>query len=159
MGKGGSIQEALHRYTYVWYAFSMANRVMPGNWYALRFQVLQRDGFTCHYCGQAAPSVTLEVDHVIPVVEGGTDALDNLVTVCRACNRGKEGLRVRMRVVIFPQRARVPIGPRPTSMLTRFKQWLPSHQDMTTREMAIEFQTTEPTIRGMKRKYRLEKES
>lgn len=62
-------------------------------WFALRFKILQRDNFTCRYCGQFAPNVTLEVDHVIPYVEGGTDEDDNLVTSCRACNRGKEALR------------------------------------------------------------------
>lgn len=39
----------------------------------------------------------LEVDHIIPYCEGGMDAEDNLVTACRACNRGKEALRMQGR--------------------------------------------------------------
>ena len=66
-------------------------------WYALRWKILERDNFTCQYCGQYAPSVQLEVDHVTPVAEGGTDELDNLKTACSACNQGKEGLRARQR--------------------------------------------------------------
>ena len=62
-------------------------------WYALRFQILARDNFTCQYCGRGAPDVMLEVDHKIPVSEGGTNESDNLITACAACNRGKEGLR------------------------------------------------------------------
>ena len=69
------------------------NRVLRG-WYKLRWVVLSRDNFTCQYCGQAAPNVKLEVDHVILVSEGGTDNLDNLVTACFACNQGKGVLKV-----------------------------------------------------------------
>jgi hypothetical protein len=55
----------------------------------LRFEVFKRDGFVCQYCGVSPPEAVLEVDHVEPVVEGGTDEMDNLVTACFACNRGK----------------------------------------------------------------------
>jgi hypothetical protein len=56
----------------------------------LRFDVFKRDGFQCVYCG-AHPSETvlLEVDHVHPVAEGGSNDMDNLVTACWDCNRGK----------------------------------------------------------------------
>lgn len=56
----------------------------------LRFDVFKRDGFQCTYCG-AHPSeaVLLEVDHIHPVAEGGTNDIDNLVTACLNCNRGK----------------------------------------------------------------------
>ena len=63
--------------------------------YALRFEVLERDQFTCRYCGQKAPNVMLEADHVIPWEDGGEDKLDNLVTACMACNRGRSGLIIR----------------------------------------------------------------
>ena len=58
----------------------------------LRFRVLQRDGFTCQYCGRKAPDVALQVDHVIPVASGGTAAMDNLRTACADCNTGKGGM-------------------------------------------------------------------
>ena len=54
-----------------------------------RFFVLKRDGFTCVHCGANGPGVRLEVDHKVPVAKGGTDALDNLQTLCFECNRGK----------------------------------------------------------------------
>lgn len=55
-----------------------------------RFDVFKRDQFQCAYCG-AHPSETvlLEVDHIHPVAEGGTNEMDNLVTACWDCNRGK----------------------------------------------------------------------
>lgn len=54
-----------------------------------RFFVLKRDGFTCCMCGANGHGVKLEVDHIIPVAEDGSDALDNLQTLCFDCNRGK----------------------------------------------------------------------
>ena len=55
----------------------------------LRFDVFKRDGFVCQYCGRHPPNVILEADHLSPVVVGGETALDNLVTACFDCNRGK----------------------------------------------------------------------
>lgn len=54
-----------------------------------RFEVFKRDSFKCQYCGRCAPDVILEVDHIIPVSEGGKNDLLNLITSCRDCNRGK----------------------------------------------------------------------
>lgn len=55
----------------------------------LRFEVFKRDGFKCQYCGRSAPEVILEVDHILPVAEGGTNDIINLITSCKDCNRGK----------------------------------------------------------------------
>ena len=55
----------------------------------LRWQALARDNFTCQYCGRRAGDVVLEVDHRISLANGGAWDLDNLVTSCRDCNRGK----------------------------------------------------------------------
>lgn len=54
-----------------------------------RMMILERDNFTCQYCGRSAPEVALEVDHVIPVSKGGSDKPKNLITACRECNNGK----------------------------------------------------------------------
>lgn len=58
----------------------------------IRFEVFKRDRFTCQYCGKRPPEVVLEVDHIHPRVEGGTDDPHNLTTACFACNRGKSGI-------------------------------------------------------------------
>jgi len=54
-----------------------------------RFFVLKRDQFTCQLCGKSGVGVRLEVDHKVSVYDDGTDALDNLWTMCFECNRGK----------------------------------------------------------------------
>jgi hypothetical protein len=57
-----------------------------------RFEVFKRDWFACQYCGAHPPDALLEVDHIIPVCEGGANSADNLVTSCFNCNRGKGGV-------------------------------------------------------------------
>lgn len=54
-----------------------------------RFEVFKRDMFVCQYCGNTPPSVILEVDHITPVSKEGSDNVDNLITACFDCNRGK----------------------------------------------------------------------
>lgn len=73
----------------------------------IRFDIFKRDTFTCQYCGNKPPSVVLEVDHIKPVASGGCNDIDNLITACFDCNRGKradsleftpETLEIKMRV-------------------------------------------------------------
>jgi len=52
-------------------------------WRKLRARVLMRDGHRCQLCG--APAT--DVDHVLPVSEGGPDDPRNLRALCASCNR------------------------------------------------------------------------
>ena len=61
---------------------------------SLRYEVLARDRWTCQYCGRGAPQVILEVDHKVSWRDGGETTLENLVTSCRDCNRGKSSRSV-----------------------------------------------------------------
>jgi 5-methylcytosine-specific restriction endonuclease McrA len=61
------------------------------NW-RLRATVLIRDNCICRMCGASPakdPAVTLHVDHITPWSKGGATVLDNLQTLCSACNIGK----------------------------------------------------------------------
>jgi len=64
--------------------------VSPG----VRFKTFTRDNFTCQYCGRSAPEVVLEIDHKLPRSKGGKNNLENLVTACRECNRGKGDIKI-----------------------------------------------------------------
>jgi hypothetical protein len=59
----------------------------------IRALVLKRDGSKCVTCGRHAKNLktqeTLEVDHRIPVIDGGTSDMENLQIKCSKCNRGK----------------------------------------------------------------------
>jgi 5-methylcytosine-specific restriction endonuclease McrA len=52
-------------------------------------EILRRDGFTCQYCGQHAPYLT--VDHIVPRRLGGQHSWENLVAACPTCNHRKGG--------------------------------------------------------------------
>jgi hypothetical protein len=58
----------------------------------LRFEIFKRDGFQCAYCGQAPPVVILEIDHIEPKSKGGKDDINNYITACFDCNRGKKDI-------------------------------------------------------------------
>lgn len=52
----------------------------------IRQLVLDRDGNTCQICHKIATSA-LHVHHILKRKEGGTDHLDNLLTVCSRCHK------------------------------------------------------------------------
>jgi 5-methylcytosine-specific restriction endonuclease McrA len=52
-------------------------------------EILRRDDYTCQYCGQHSPHLT--VDHIIPRRLGGDHSWQNLVAACPACNHRKGG--------------------------------------------------------------------
>lgn len=54
---------------------------------ALRRSVFARDGFRCKKCRHHAPTGEgLDCHHVIDVMDGGPDTLDNLDTLCTMCH-------------------------------------------------------------------------
>ncbi|MER5883099.1 HNH endonuclease signature motif containing protein [Streptomyces sp. NPDC001941] len=52
----------------------------------VRPSALARDRFACVRCGVRDG---LEVDHIVPVAQGGTWTLDNAQTLCRSCHNLK----------------------------------------------------------------------
>ena len=60
-------------------------------------EVLERDEWICQICGDATPRHLRgtiepnapEVDHIIPIVKGGTHTWDNVQCACRNCNQAK----------------------------------------------------------------------
>jgi hypothetical protein len=53
---------------------------------ALRWQVFERDDYTCQNCGSRKD---LTADHIFPEVRGGVATLENLQTLCKSCNSSK----------------------------------------------------------------------
>ncbi|MDO8461407.1 MAG: HNH endonuclease [Deltaproteobacteria bacterium] len=58
-----------------------------------RLNVYLRDNNTCQYCGQKMNRSELNLDHVIPRMQGGKTLWDNVVACCFDCNRRKGGRR------------------------------------------------------------------
>ena len=66
-----------------------------------RLDVLARDGYVCHYCGQDATTA----DHIIPIKAGGDPVgLENMVACCVSCNsrKGSRGQGAFLRTVRTP---------------------------------------------------------
>ena len=55
--------------------------------YEVREYLLEKWNRTCAYCGNS--NIPLEIDHIKPKSEGGSDSVSNLTLACRACNQKK----------------------------------------------------------------------
>ena len=72
-----------------------------------RFEVFNRDQYTCQYCGK--PTRQLTIDHVIPRYRGGKQTWENMVSACIPCNRRKAGRTPReagMKIITPPRMPR-----------------------------------------------------
>lgn len=63
----------------------------------LRWDVIQRDGGRCRYCGKEVGHAG-QIDHVWPHSMGGLTVMENLVLACERCNTGK-----RDRIGVWPR--------------------------------------------------------
>ena len=64
------------------YCAAHARKGSTRQWRGVRAQVLFRDRWTCQQCGAPAD----HVDHIAPVIDGGTDHPANLRALCARCN-------------------------------------------------------------------------
>lgn len=55
-----------------------------------RTAIIDRDGGICYLCGNTPTGWQLTLDHVIPLVRGGSHTPDNLRVACRSCNARKK---------------------------------------------------------------------
>lgn len=77
----------------------------------LKAYILERDSYTCQICGISrgmldsfipylGDYLLLEVDHIVPVAQGGRgDDEDNLQTLCWRCNRKKGSTKTNEEVL------------------------------------------------------------
>ena len=55
----------------------------------LKRRLMRRQDNTCAYCGYRRIAASLDIDHMIPVVKGGSNDESNLQVICRSCNQRK----------------------------------------------------------------------
>lgn len=56
----------------------------------VRKYVFDRNNYQCQSCHKIdLTAKTLQVDHIIPLAQGGTNDFSNLQTLCAKCNRKK----------------------------------------------------------------------
>lgn len=88
-----------------------------------RFEIFKRDKFICQYCGQSAPDIILQIDHIQPVSKGGTDDILNLITSCRECNYGKRDRLLSDDTVIKRQKQQLDDLQERREQLNLLMQW------------------------------------
>ena len=71
-----------------------------------RVEVFRRDGYTCQYCGQQTPRLT--VDHVIPRRRNGGHVWENVVSACHTCNGRKAGRTPQEAGMVLIRQPRAP---------------------------------------------------
>jgi 5-methylcytosine-specific restriction endonuclease McrA len=65
-----------------------AKHATPGSFTTEEFKALCEDyGNKCLACGDT--DTALEADHVVPLIKGGSDDIDNIQPLCGSCNRKK----------------------------------------------------------------------
>ncbi len=58
--------------------------------YPSKAEVWDKSGGICWYCGKVLhPFRDFTIDHFVPMVRRGTEAIENLVPACRDCNSRK----------------------------------------------------------------------
>jgi len=103
----------------------------------VRFEVFKRDRFTCHYCGQKAPDVVLQCDHIKPVSKGGTNDLLNLLTSCKDCNSGKSDRELDDNTVLAKQRNQLEFLKERREQIELFLQWKESLKNFEEEKVKI----------------------
>lgn len=75
-----------------------------------RRTVMRRDRYTCYACGTRRDWQFLEVDHRVPLAEGGVHSLDNAGTICKTpCHKDKSraeaqrGFERRRKMMALPE--------------------------------------------------------
>jgi 5-methylcytosine-specific restriction endonuclease McrA len=72
---------------------------------AFREYILQRDNYTCYFCGRYGDTI----DHIVPRAKGGHTTPLNCVTACRECNQNKAALDLEEFMERQPPRSGEPI--------------------------------------------------
>lgn len=67
------------------------------DWRAKRERILVRDAFVCQTCKRVVSGHEANVDHIVPLEDGGSDRDDNLQTLCRSCHGKKTSGEQRAR--------------------------------------------------------------
>jgi len=84
------------------------DKVPPRRIRLTRRNVYARDNNTCQYCGDKFKTEDLNLDHVVPKAQGGTNTWENIVCSCIDCNSKKRDRTPKEAGMKLIKRPRVP---------------------------------------------------
>ena len=73
-------------------------RIRGGKWMAIRQRVALAHGYRCAGCGCVWVSSRDQIDHIIPLEQGGSNEDSNLQPLCNTCHEAKTSAEARARV-------------------------------------------------------------
>ncbi|MCP5463498.1 MAG: HNH endonuclease [Deltaproteobacteria bacterium] len=91
-----------------------------------RENVYIRDKSTCQYCGKRFKRSELNIDHVVPVSQGGDTSWENVVCSCIPCNSKKGGRtpdQAKMNLLSRPQQPKYSLFMNVTPRKKLFEAW------------------------------------
>lgn len=77
VGEAGQIEKILHRKN----RFAISGATQQRIWFL--------DKWTCLYCKKTLPEITLTIDHLVSLENGGSNNENNYVSSCFGCNKSK----------------------------------------------------------------------
>ncbi|MFA5714415.1 MAG: HNH endonuclease [Candidatus Paceibacterota bacterium] len=79
----------------------MRSNYHRGNSQIIKNRLIEERGNICNHCGE---NLYLELDHIIPLWNGGSNEDDNLQLLCRECHKNKSSIDARNYHYRYPQR-------------------------------------------------------
>lgn len=105
-------------------------KAAPG-WTTAKRKALQRDNHHCQKCQQAQGE--LHVHHIIPRDQGGSDELENLITLCASCHLEWESIMLATHLD-FEKWLPLPPAYRLLPVLLEEQAW---REDMSAKTMRV----------------------
>lgn len=103
---------------------------------ATRAMVWDNAQGACRYCGKRLhPFRDFQVDHIVPVSRGGTDAISNLTASCVTCNSIKGTAAVEEMAARVERRDATDCRVKPSAGLTTLREWRKARH-LSTRSLA-----------------------